>query len=208
MVPILLLGIGAAVVLPGVWDNRSAEAYLPQPHEPYQGELLARFFSPSVLYWGNQIESWAAANDLDPNLAAAVMQIESCGDPLAHSRAGAAGLFQVMPFHFNPDEDVYDPETNARRGLKYLLTTLTSSGGDIRLALAGYNGGLSVLDIAEEDWPAETRRYASWGASIYADAAQRISRQREPAGLAEAWGQPPVLAGRAPPGYSLTIQGN
>jgi len=163
------------VILPGIWDTRSAEAYLPSSPQPYQSSALAKFFSPSVLYWGKQIEAWAGSFDLDPNLIATVMQIESCGDPLALSRAGAAGLFQVMPFHFEPGEDVYLPETNALRGLNYLHSALQGSAGDVHLALAGYNGGLSVLNLSVDQWPAETRRYSAWGAGIYADAASGAS---------------------------------
>ncbi|MBI1856315.1 MAG: transglycosylase SLT domain-containing protein [Chloroflexi bacterium] len=51
-------------------------------------------------YWAAAISRWANASNLDPNLVAVVMQIESCGNPSARSSAGAMGLFQVMPFHF------------------------------------------------------------------------------------------------------------
>ena len=37
---------------------------------------------------------------LDPDIIATIIQIESCGNPAARSTAGAQGLFQVMPFHF------------------------------------------------------------------------------------------------------------
>lgn len=61
---------------------------------------LAPFFTPEVDYWAAAISRWANASNLDPNLVAVVMQIESCGNPSARSSAGAMGLFQVMPFHF------------------------------------------------------------------------------------------------------------
>jgi soluble lytic murein transglycosylase-like protein len=99
-----------------------------------------------------------------------VMQIESCGDPGARSRAGAMGLFQVMPYHFNGAEDPYLPSTNAARGLAYLKRSLEAAGGDVRLALAGYNGGIGVIGLPELTWPAETQRYAYWGSGIYAEA--------------------------------------
>jgi soluble lytic murein transglycosylase-like protein len=107
---------------------------------------------------------------MDPNLAATVMQIESCGHPRARSRAGAMGLFQVMPFHFYASDDPYDPDTNARRGLGYLAHALERSGNDARLALAGYNGGVSLIGRGEWTWPAETKRYVYFGAQIYEDA--------------------------------------
>ncbi len=131
---------------------------------------LAPLFTPEVQYWAPQIARWVTQYQLDPNLIATVMQIESCGDPQATSTAGARGLFQVMPFHFAPNEDPYDPETNARRGLTYLRQALRRAQGDVTLALAMYNGGPGVLSMAVGFWPAETQRYIGWGAGIYADA--------------------------------------
>jgi soluble lytic murein transglycosylase-like protein len=107
---------------------------------------------------------------VDPNLAAVVMQIESCGDPTATSRAGAIGLFQVMPYHFAAADSPYEPDTNALRGLSYLRRSLTASNNDARLAFAGYNGGVGVVSRGDWTWPAETVRYAYWGSGIYADA--------------------------------------
>ncbi len=132
---------------------------------------IAPFFTPEVRHWESDILRWAAAYHLDPNLIATVMQIESCGNPRAVSVAGAKGLFQVMPFHFTAGEDPFDPETNARRGLAYLQAALQRSGGDVRLALAGYNGGLGVIGLPEAFWPAQTRRYVQLGWPIYRDAA-------------------------------------
>jgi len=133
-------------------------------------QTLSPVFTPAIQYWGKWLQAWAAEVGVDPNLAATVMQIESCGNPLARSRAGAMGLFQVMPFHFTASDDPYDPATNARRGLAYLKRSLAAAGGDPRLALAGYNGGISVIKRPESSWTAETQRYVFLGSGIYADA--------------------------------------
>lgn len=132
---------------------------------------IAALFTPEVQRWEKEIVSWSNAWGLDPNLVATVMQIESCGDPKAVSGAGAMGLFQVMPFHFNGTEDPYKPGTNAYRGLAFLRKTLDTRGGDSRLALAGYNGGIAGTQGPENTWPSETIRYVYWGTGIYADAA-------------------------------------
>jgi soluble lytic murein transglycosylase-like protein len=132
--------------------------------------VLSPVFTPEVDYWSRWILIWAAEAGVDPNLAATVMQIESCGDERARSVAGALGLFQVMPYHFASGEDPYDPSTNARRGLAYLRRALEAADGDPRLALAAYNGGIGVIGRHESAWPAETRRYAFWGSGIYAEA--------------------------------------
>ena len=131
---------------------------------------LSPIFTPEIHFWGDSIIRWAAASNLDPNLAAVVMQIESCGDPRAISRAGAMGLFQVMPYHFLAGENPYQPDTNALRGLGYLKRSLDAAGGNARLALAGYNGGIGVISRGEWTWAAETARYVKYGFPIYEDA--------------------------------------
>jgi soluble lytic murein transglycosylase-like protein len=131
---------------------------------------LSPIFTREVQHWADAITRWANASALDPNLVAVIMQIESCGDPSARSSAGAMGLFQVMPFHFQLGENSYDPETNALRGLGYLTPSLQAANGDARLALAGYNGGIGVIARNEWTWHAQTKRYVYYGAPIYADA--------------------------------------
>lgn len=130
---------------------------------------LAPFFAPSVLYWEKEILRWAKDWNLDPNLVATIMQIESCGDPQALSRAGAIGLFQVMPYHFAANEAPYNPDTNAKRGMAYLSNALNTYQ-NFRLAFAGYNGGIGTAAKPESLWPTETIRYTYWGSGIYKDA--------------------------------------
>lgn len=131
---------------------------------------ISPIFRPEVLHWADSISSWAAASNLDPNLVATIMQIESCGDPRATSSAGAMGLFQVMPFHFYALENPYNPDTNAARGLAYLAQSLQTANGDTRLAMAGYNGGIGIIHRAEWTWSAQTKRYVQYGVPIYMDA--------------------------------------
>jgi hypothetical protein len=138
--------------------------------------MIAPLFTPEIQFWSGNLGRWAAQAGVDANLAATVMQIESCGYQDARSSVGATGLFQVMPFHFLPYENAYDPDTNALRGLNYLRRSLDAAGGNARLALAGYNGGIGVIARSESNWPAETIRYVYWGSGIYADAQQNASQ--------------------------------
>ncbi len=131
---------------------------------------ISPVFTDEVQHWGENIVGWATAAQVDPNLAATVMQIESCGDPRATSSAGAMGLFQVMPFHFHVTDSPYNPDTNAARGMDYLARSLEAAGGDARLALAGYNGGIGVINRGEWTWSAQTNRYVQYGWPIYSDA--------------------------------------
>lgn len=131
---------------------------------------ISPIFTREIQHWAGNITRWANASSVDPNLVATVMQIESCGDPRAVSSAGAMGLFQVMPFHFISGENPYNPDTNALRGLGYLARSLSTARGNVRLALAGYNGGIGVIPRGEWTWAAETLRYVYYGAPIYEDA--------------------------------------
>jgi hypothetical protein len=131
---------------------------------------FASFFTPEVQYWESRIIAWSEEWDLDPNMVATVMQIESCGNSKALSGAGAMGLFQVMPLHFSENEDPYKPKVNARRGLAYLKQALNAQGGDPELAFAGYNGGITGAKRPESEWPSETVRFVYWGSGIYEDA--------------------------------------
>lgn len=130
---------------------------------------ISPYFADGVQYWKEDILTWSQENELDPNLVATVMMLESCGNPDALSPAGAMGLFQVMPFHFADGEDSYLPETNAARGLAYLKQSYLANEGDIGRTLAGYNGGIGVSLQDSSTWPEETIHYASWGATIYAE---------------------------------------
>ena len=97
---------------------------------------IAPLFTPEVKFWASDISRWAHEDDLDPNLLATVMQIESCGHPTISSYAGAQGLFQVMPFHFDANENQLDPDTNAKRGADYLNICTGMANGDPGLSLA------------------------------------------------------------------------
>jgi soluble lytic murein transglycosylase-like protein len=131
--------------------------------------VISPVFTPEVQYWAANIVAWAAAANVDPNMAAIIMQIESCGDPKAISSAGAQGLFQVMPFHFTAGEDSLDPDTNARRGLNYFAERMAQTAGDVGRAFAGYNGGHVAAAGGWDSWVNETRRYYTWSTGIHND---------------------------------------
>jgi hypothetical protein len=159
---------------------------VPNPvHKPEPGISEEPFpaLMPEVQRWSDDIHRWSKEYALDPVLIAVVMQIESCGHPTVQSSVGAMGLFQVMPFHFSPFDDPFDPDTNAKRGLTYLARCLELSNGHIDLALAGYNGGLSLISQDSSTWSEETRRFVSWGTGIYAE----ISEDRTDSPTLQTW---------------------
>ncbi len=134
------------------------------------------------LPYADLIRLYAARNDLDPALVAAVIQLESAYDPNAVSRAGARGLMQILPStwrYLHPESlcpgnhappscgpgCIFDPAANIRGGTTYLRLLLGEFHGDVVLATAAYNAGPSAVRRLGRQEPAgippfrETRQY-------------------------------------------------
>ena len=118
---------------------------------------VARLFFPVA--YADTISVYAAENNLDPRLVAAVIKIESGFRPEVSSRKGAIGLMQVMPdtgrwaaaqlgiSSFTPGS-LYDPVTNIRIGCWYLAQLQKMFAGRTVMVLAAYNAG----DHKARDW--------------------------------------------------------
>lgn len=132
---------------------------------------LASFYTPEVLRWREDIRRWSREYQVNPNLIALVMQIESCGHPSVESFAGALGLMQVMPFHFENGDNMLNPDTNAARGISVFRECLFQfADRDVGIALACYNAGPSVTFRDPSTWPQETQSYYRWGTGLWDDA--------------------------------------
>ncbi len=130
-----------------------------------------------------EIERWAAAAAVRPDLLQGLMREESALDPAALSATGAIGLCQLMPAtgkrtarmlglgDVSPQQ-LQDPGLNIRLGAAYLGELLKRYGGREALAVAAYNAGEAAvdrwlgaakgepIDAFVEDIPiAETRHY-------------------------------------------------
>lgn len=81
--------------------------------------------------------------NIDPLLIYAQMHQESSFKPKATSNKGASGLMQLMPATARRMgvTDIYNPKQNIEGGIKYMRLLLDMFGGDVALALAGYNAG-------------------------------------------------------------------
>lgn len=106
----------------------------------------------------------AQRHNVDPNLLAAVMNQESGGNPTAVSRAGAAGLMQLMPRTAEglglSDAERLDPAKNVDAGARLLRRLLDRYNGDVSLTLAAYNAGAGSVQRHNGIPPfAETQRY-------------------------------------------------
>ena len=172
-----IIGIGVAVLLGLLVVDTFLVDFLPFDLEPDPAQAitdpdapLASFYAPEVLAWRSEILEWAKTYDVNPNVIAIVIQIESCGDPAAMSWAGALGLMQVMPFHFDNGENMLNPDTNVRNGMTVFYECLTQfADWDLGLALACYNGGPRVTQIDYDMWADETQHYYRWATGLWGD---------------------------------------
>ena len=85
----------------------------------------------------------SARYNIDPLLIYSQMHQESTFKLKATSYKGARGLMQLMPATAIRlgVTDIYNPKQNIEGGIKYMRWLLDKFGGDVSLALAGYNAG-------------------------------------------------------------------
>lgn len=97
--------------------------------------------------YDHHIEAAASVWGVSGALVRAVIQVESEFDRNAVSSKGAQGLMQLMPFtarRFSV-QDAFDARQNVFAGVQYLRLLLDMFGGDVALALAGYNAGENAV---------------------------------------------------------------
>jgi hypothetical protein len=98
------------------------------------GRLGNGIMPSAVRRWAYLIVPAAKANGLPPAMVAAVMTVESEGDPLAwNSKSDARGLMQVL-------HGPWRPAKNISVGAS-MLTNFKREFGSWKLALAAYNAG-------------------------------------------------------------------
>ncbi len=110
------------------------------------------------------IDSLSAEYGVEKSLVKAVIHAESGYNPNAVSPKGAAGLMQLMPDTARglKVNNSFDPRENIRGGVRYLRFLLDTFRGDVPLALAAYNAGLSKVSKYGGIPPyAETQNYVS-----------------------------------------------
>ena len=101
---------------------------------------------------------------LQPELVLALIEVESNFQRFAISEAGALGLMQVMPFWLEeleqPEANLFRPRTNLRIGTTILRYYLDLEQGNMRRALARYNGSLGENWYPDRVFRALNRRWA------------------------------------------------
>lgn len=109
---------------------------------------------------------------IDPLLIYSQMHQESSFKLRATSNKGASGLMQLMPATARRlgVTNIYDPKQNIEGGIKYMRMLLDMFGGDVNLALAGYNAGEGAVMKYGNTIPpySETREYVRRISTRYA----------------------------------------
>ena len=106
--------------------------------QPYIADEAERFALLKLIH------QEATLSGLKPEIVLSVIQVESRFNRYAVSRVGAQGMMQVMPFWKNeigrPEDNLIVTATNLRYGCTILKHYLDKENGDLRSALARYNG--------------------------------------------------------------------
>lgn len=167
----LSLGVAAAlggtVALEQIMNERN------HPLTPENGDasshLEIAWLPDTVKHWQPEIEKYSAEYNIDPNLIAIMMTVESGGDP--HADSGVAkGLMQItdptaadIAQRILPTKrdhyDLTDPNTSIEFGAAYVRYLIDQVGqpsqgpswdDTVILVAAGYNGGLSASHAYEQ----------------------------------------------------------
>ena len=163
-VAMTVAGYGLAHVAEAAEQARIDIAWMPETVSHFEPEILAA----------------AAHHDVDPELLAIVVLVESRGNPTVHSPAGARGLMQLMPKTaaeiaqarglegHHPDR-LDEPAYNLDLGAWYLAQQLDRFGERLESeddvvawAAAAYNAGPKLAEAAqrgEAELSEETTRY-------------------------------------------------
>ena len=116
------------------------------------------------------IQRHSGAQNLDPRLVKALIQVESGYNVRARSNKGAMGLMQLMPGTAASlaVSDAFDPDQNLRGGTAYLRRMLDRFAGRLEWAVAAYNAGPGAVERYNGIPPySETRNYVKRVLSLY-----------------------------------------
>ncbi|MBS1716195.1 MAG: transglycosylase SLT domain-containing protein [Armatimonadetes bacterium] len=107
------------------------------------GYARSRKISDATMSYWSLITKYAQQASIEPELVAAIIEVESGGNPGDRSSSGAMGLMQLMPDNCAEDGvlNPYDPEDNIRGGVKQFSRYLKQFSGDVQKALIAYNAG-------------------------------------------------------------------
>lgn len=117
------------------------------PNRPIQSKNINERQANRLARYAETIRESATRHNVPVELICGVILQESGGNPKAQSHAGAKGLMQLMDAtakRFGVQNSM-DPSQNIEGGTRYLRWLLDEFGGNVELALAGYNAGEGAI---------------------------------------------------------------
>lgn len=176
----------------------------PNPEQMKASKLDIAWLPDTVQRFEELIIEAGEEYEVDPELIAVIMTIESAGWVDAESHVGAQGLMQIMPNTEEfirsqvprglEDRDIFNPRTNIAFGAWYLRYVAQWQGVDVsnnpseravKLVAAGYNGGpgradslrKADLNYEQAGLPNETELYSKkYAAGLWAEKRQQQSQ--------------------------------
>lgn len=124
--------------------------------------IIAPFFTPTVQYWSDNLDSWTSNSAVTPDMLAIVMQLQSCGNPNYET----GGLFGVPSVDL-ANQPFNDIEANAQLAVARLEAGLKATDDDFGLALAYYVDGDTALSSDFTQWSQSARDLFIIGRNLY-----------------------------------------
>lgn len=164
-----MIFMGAVLVLGSVIIGRMIKDHQ-TPVPAKTASITSPWIPQTVKRWNGPIAEMAQKYNVDPNLVAIIITMESGGYSKAKSEAGAQGLMQVtLPTakdiaakYLKKPQKTYnlmDPRTNIEFGTAYLAYLRSEFGeasqgpswnATVELMAAGYNGGPGAANYLEQ----------------------------------------------------------
>jgi hypothetical protein len=165
----VLATVGGMTLHERAKDNQEALPLTPG-HGDTEKNLVIEWIPDTVKRWKPKIEKYSSEHDIDPNLLAIMMTVESGGDPNADSGV-AKGLMQVTDLtgrdindrliaNKKSEYNLKDPDTSIEFGAVYIRYLIDEFGDanqgpswdeTVSLVAAGYNGGLTAAKLYRDD---------------------------------------------------------
>jgi len=164
------LVLSGAAFVSMLWAGLTVIHHQQLPLKPQSNDITIAWLPKTVTRWRPQIDEMAKKYQLDPNLVAIIMTVESGGYSKAKSEDNAVGLMQITPLtakdiasrylkqpttHYN----LKDPRTNIEFGTAYLAELRKQFGSykqgpswdsTVELVAVAYNGGFLAGNKLEQ----------------------------------------------------------
>ena len=129
-------------------DTAETTLSIKTPARSNRGLIGQTQYNPEIVPggYGDTVQQAAKSNGIDPSILAGLIETESSWNPGAISPTGARGLGQFIPeTAAEHGVNVNDPKSSIEGAARYLKYLQDYFGGDLKLAITAYNGGMGRI---------------------------------------------------------------